>query len=130
MVDNPLKVVNRFNFSKLFHSAWVSAMTSKNIMAGFKTTGGYPTDHKTIWLPGASKSSHPSLGEKSGLKFIPLYSHSHSVSSSGKEVYFSDAELQRFEVRIENGYDLAHDNQYNLWLKRYHSTKKKGVIPS
>lgn len=41
MVDNPLKVVSRFNFSELFHSAWVSAMTSKNIyiMGGFKTTG-------------------------------------------------------------------------------------------
>jgi len=118
MVDNPLKV-NRFNFSKLFHSAWVSAMTSKNIMAGFKTTGVYPTDRKAILLPGAFKSSRPTLGERSGLKYIPLYDPSHSVSSPGKEVHFSDAELQRFEVRFENGYDLAHDNRYNLWLKNY-----------
>ena len=100
MVDNPLKVVNCFNFSKLFHSAWVSAMTSNIIMAGFKTTWVYPTDCKAILLPGAFKSSHPSLGERSGLKFIPLYNPSHWVSSPGKEVHFSDAELQRFEVRL------------------------------
>ena len=78
-------------------------MTSKNIMAGFKT---YPPDHKAISLPGASKSSRPSLGEKSGLKFMPLYSPSHSVSSPSQNANFSDDELQRFEVRFENGYNL------------------------
>ena len=115
MVDNPLKVVSHFNFSELFHSAWLSAMTSKNIMGGFKTTGVYPTDRNAILLSGASKS-HPSLGERSGLKFIPLYSPSCSVPSPAKRITFSEDELHRFEVRFENGYDLTHDSQYYLWL--------------
>ena len=75
-------------------------------MAGFKTTEVYPSDRKAISLPGASKSSRPSLGEKSGLKFIPLYSPSCSVSSPSQNANFSDDELQRFKVRFQNGYDL------------------------
>jgi len=47
------------------------------------------------------------------------------VSPSGTAVYFCDAELQRFEARIANGYDLAHDNRYNLWLKMYHPPEKR-----
>ena len=123
---NPLKVVSRFNFSELFHSAWLSAMTSKNIMGGFKTTGVYPTDRNAILLPGASKS-HPSLGERSGLKFIPFYSPSRSVPSPAKRITFSEDELHRFEVRFENGYDLTHDNRYNLWLKMYHPMEARQV---
>ena len=36
------KVVTRFSFSPLFSTAWMTAMTSSNIIAGFKATGIYP----------------------------------------------------------------------------------------
>ena len=72
-------------------------------------------------LPGASKSSHTSLG---GFKFIPLYNPSRSVPSP---ITFSEDELQRFEVRFENGYDLTHDSQYYRWLKMYHSMEGRQV---
>ena len=41
--ENPGVVVTRCVFSQLFNSAWQDSMTSKNIIAGFCTTGVYPT---------------------------------------------------------------------------------------
>ena len=37
---------------------------------------------------------------------------------------FSEAELRRFLIRYENGYDIKSDERYNAWLKRYHPTEK------
>ena len=36
---------------------------------------------------------------------------------------FSNEELKKFEARYENGYDLKHDERYNLWVKHFHSSK-------
>ena len=33
---------------------------------------------------------------------------------------FTDAELQLFQRRFEEGYDIKTDNRYNLWLGAYH----------
>ena len=35
----------------------------------------------------------------------------------GSNVSFSCEELELFQRRYENGYDLTHDVRYNLWLK-------------
>ena len=72
-------------------------------------------------LPGASKSSHTSLG---GFKFIPVYSPSRSVPSP---ITFLKMRYRGFKVRFENGYDLTHDSQYYLWLKMYHSMEARQV---
>ena len=37
---------------------------------------------------------------------------------------FSEAELKRFSIRYENGYDIKSDERYNAWLRRYHPTEK------
>ena len=53
-------------FSQLLNSAWHDSMTSKkNIIAGFHTTGVYPTDRYAIILPGETKIGkclHAKLG--------------------------------------------------------------------
>ena len=42
MCNNPGRQITRYDFSKIFSSAWYSAMTMCNIMSGFKTTGVCP----------------------------------------------------------------------------------------
>ena len=33
---------------------------------------------------------------------------------------FSEAELKRFSIRYDNGYNIKSDKRYNAWLRRYH----------
>ena len=80
--ENPGIVVTRHVFSQLLNSAWHDSMTSKNIIAGFCTTGIYPTDRYAITLPGETKK----IGEKSSCKtrlsFILFYTPRKSATSS------------------------------------------------
>jgi len=75
---NPGYVITRFHFSSLFAKAWYQAMTSKNIVASFCTTGVYPFDRKAISLPHTQKRQsifQPDLlPEQTGLAYIPMYS--------------------------------------------------------
>ena len=42
----------------------------------------------------------------------------HVQQSDQKQLLtFTDDEIKRFEVRLENGYDLTNDERYNAWLK-------------
>ena len=38
---------------------------------------------------------------------------------------FTEDELKKFNKRYENGYDLQHDERYNLWVKLYHPTNSQ-----
>ena len=35
---------------------------------------------------------------------------------------FSSEELKKFQTRFDNGYNLQHDERYNLWLKHFHGS--------
>ena len=70
--NNPGKMVTRFNFSRLFNSAWMQSMTVRNITGGFQVTGIYPLDRGIIVGSDHMISSH--VPEDTGLAFIPLYS--------------------------------------------------------
>ena len=131
ILANPGKVVTCFQFSFLFGCAWMKAMTPLNTVAGFKVTGVYPTDRYRI-LP-KSPPKPPTICERTGLKFIPLFtpvrqsiqsskytlSHEESVSESedlSLNQPFTDEEEVLFARRKEEGYDLTTDERYNLWL--------------
>ena len=119
MAENPGKRVTRFNFSQLFSLAWMQAMTMKNIVSGFRVTGVYPVNRKVVEKP--KELSKLSLLEATGLAYIPLYSPA-KVSSvePRRHTEFSAEELDRFECRYDNGYDLSTDERYNRWLRMYH----------
>ena len=119
MAENPGKRVTRFNFLHLFSLAWMKSMTMKNIVSGFRVTGVYPVNRKVVEKP--KEFSKPSLPEATGLAYIPLYSPA-KVSSvePRRHTEFSAEELDRFECRYENGYDLNTDERYNNWLRMYH----------
>ncbi len=94
----------------------MKAMTMGNIVSGFRVTGVYPVNRNAIQL--LDESSRPSLPEGTGLAFIPLYSLARhqrpaSVACSPSVTAFSEKELQHFQRRFDNGYDIKTDEQYN-----------------
>ena len=82
------RAVTRYNFSALFAEAWSKAMTLKNIMSGFETTGIYPFNPKALVPEETFTEFHPEeLSKSTGIKFIPLYSPSRigTVSASASD---------------------------------------------
>ena len=48
MVDNPGKVVTRFQFSSLFNKAWYLSIQPHTIVSGFHRVGVYPFNSNAI----------------------------------------------------------------------------------
>ena len=69
---NPGRVITRYDFSSLFSLAWIESTTPKNILAGFRVTGVHPLNRKSF----DGDHEKASLAEKTGLRYIPLYTPS------------------------------------------------------
>ena len=82
MVNNPGRMITRFEFSALLSEAWFKAMTVKNVRGGFKVTGIYPFDRNAVSLPEDTPSS-PSLSKSANIPFIPLFSPAPSHRQHG-----------------------------------------------
>ena len=82
LTQNPGRVITRYDFSPLFSEAWIEAMTPKNILAGFRITGVHPLNRHVL-DPDHKK---PSLAEKTGLRYIPLYTPSKSIAENKSDV--------------------------------------------
>ena len=84
MSTNPGKVINRFNFTQIFSTAWTKAMTPANIVAGFRSTGIYPLNRYAVLRHLQPVEDHEivDLASKMGL-YVPLYSptKSHPVDT-------------------------------------------------
>ena len=119
-LHNPCKGITRYNFSEVFHKAWVRAMTMPNITKSFEVSGVYPVDRSRI-LPSipSMPSSKLDKFKKSGVSFIPLYSPGPKQKPN-KSNNFTHEELVKFERRYNEGYDIKTDTRYNLWLDEYH----------
>ena len=122
IVKNPGVRISKHNFSSVFGEAWIQAMTPKNILAGFHTTGIYPPDRNAIKLPGESV---PSLALKTGIAYIPLYTPAkRRVSHPGiRNVTFTEEEEDDFRLCYEEGghYNFG-SRRYQQWLKVNHPT--------
>lgn len=68
--QNPGKVVNRYNFSGIFHSAWAQGMAMRNVMASFREVGVYPINRDKV-LTQLSGVSATSMHQPS-LPFVPF----------------------------------------------------------
>ena len=115
MIANPGKVVTRYNFSELFHEAWMKSMTVKNILSAFKIAGIQPFDRNAVKIP----LQKPKVAT-SGIKFIPLLtpskrsqlhlsqgratteSPSSSTDSSEEVVHMPQFESPVFKTAIRN----------------------------
>ena len=119
-LHNPCKGITRYNFSEVFHKAWVRAMTMPNITKSFQVSGVYPVDRTKI-LPSipSMPSSKLDKFKKSGVSFIPLYSPGPKQKQN-KSNNFTHEELVKFERRYNEEYDIKTDARFNLWLDEYH----------
>ena len=90
LVSHPGRVVTHYDFSSLLAEAWDSAMTLRNVIAGFKVTGVCPFDRDAVLerLPAENftKFKPESLPQSSGLAYIPLYSPGPRPHSPKKPV--------------------------------------------
>lgn len=118
LVKNPGTQVTKHNFSALFSEAWVQAMSPRNILSGFRTTGVYPPDRSAITLP---SEEVPKLATSSGIAYIPLYTPvKRRISDSADSRFKFTAEEQEEFQRIYDDADEADCPRYQSWLKMYH----------
>ena len=96
LVKNPGAQVNKLNFSCLFSEAWVQALTPKNILSRFHTTGVYPPDRNAIKLQGEKTLD---LAQKPGIAYILLYTPAKrrvsDLTSAANSAFIED-ELEDF----------------------------------
>ena len=139
---NPGKVVNRYNFSQVFHSAWVEGMTMRNVIASFRAVGVYPPDRGVILaqLPGGSNEPSISVAfdpfctprSQPPNDCVPItgtpecsspsitlqveLTHCTPEPSHPSGTTFSSSEVRCYQIRREEGYDLP-DSRYSQWLR-------------
>ena len=117
LTSHPGQIITRHQFSAIFRRAWSKSMTMTNVIAGFRVAGVYPLNRLAVVMKDKTTES---LAERTGLKFIPLYSPSHRRPQAVEAATtFEPEEISLFQTRFEEGYDLE-DERYESWLRMYH----------
>ena len=119
MRKNPCKVINQYNFMTIFSKVWCRAMTIPNILSAFRTTGIYPINRLVLKTTDATITTNQmSLTERTGLKFIPLYSPATLRSQSCiQQEISSDATtavnlINATTDELEKSIDHQHGSDY------------------
>ena len=121
--SNPGRVVTVYDFSKLLSDTWLSAMTSKNIMSGFKVTGICPFDHSFISTPNDEYESFKpeQLSYHTGLAHVPLY-------SPGRR-YFNTSAISNLNTSESSSNVSDADDEVpfikptSSWIEKYANTQ-------
>ena len=116
--DNPGQVVTRLQFSRLFGQSWKRAATMENLISGFRHCGVYPFNRDAQRPKRLSSFDPQSLSQKTGLKYIPLYSPARPRQASSAPK-FSVNEVIKFQNQFEKGCDMP-DPRYDSWMSMYH----------
>ena len=131
MQVNPGRVVTKYSFSPLFTEAWYKAIRPGNLIAGFVKAGVCPFNPEAIKVPSIPPNVNVDEGGASDDELSdpdnetqggnPLATDNNDPSmdwqgddksgenSSVKESYFTTKQIELFEQRYENGYDLYTD---------------------
>ena len=92
-------------------------MTIANVAAAFRVTGVYPLNRNAL-LPSSEEPEH--LSGETGIPFLPMCSPFTKRTSKTVALNFTEEEVDLFETRFENGYDIRDDTWYNKWLEEFH----------
>ena len=103
---NPGKVLSKFTFNSLFSQAWMKSVLPESIIHGFKKCGVHPFNPSAIAVP---QSSKPGNDVSSNLETATSLSNP-----------FTREQLDLFERRWEEEYDIFEDSEYIRWLKLNH----------
>ena len=112
---NPGKTITKFNFSELFHKAWMTAVTPETICSGFQKAGVYPFNPDAIKIPTDSQHQSECTDQSS---VTALSNPAQAVLSSPPLVFTADQEALN-QRRYEENYDL-YDPEYFSWLEMHH----------
>ena len=130
--ENPGKVVTRYTFSKLFAHAWMSSMTMRNIISGFETTGIFPVNRDALLKKLADEDKDDSKSERNHLPFLPMSSPLPPMRKpkpkAANSVTFTVEEIEKFQRRFENGYDIVTDERYNQWLVQNYPAETTSLL--
>ena len=137
-------VISKLNFSGLLAKAWLQALTPANIIAGFWKCGVHPFNCNAIPIAAddSSSSGHEPNNPSADLEPSSPSSSSQSNSPSIHKAFllpdggssdavdpstsnpstltFTSQQLELFETRFSEGYDIYVDKDYVAWLKLNH----------
>ena len=131
MQNNPGRVVTKYQFSPLFAEAWYKAIRPGNLVAGFVKARVCPFNPEAIKIP-----TLPPGVDEGGVSDEDLDGDLHnerqgddpSMDRAGdddragedasmlEESHFTHEQIELFQYRYENGYDLYTDTDYVTWL--------------
>lgn len=135
MQNNPGRVVTKYQFSPLFAEAWYKAIRPGNLVAGFVKASVCPFNPEAIKIP-----TLPPGVDEGGVSDEDLDGDLHnerqgddpSIDRAGdddrsgedasmlEESHFTSEQIELFQYRYENGYDLYTDTDYVTWLMDNH----------
>ena len=72
MSANPCRLITIYQFSFLFSASWSKAMTPQTIAAGFRATGVFPLNRRTINIPGSNPCTNTPtavLAQRGGIQY-------------------------------------------------------------
>ena len=132
MADNPGKVVTRFQFSSLFNKAWFLSIQPHTIVSGFRKVGVYPFNSTAIKpydnssisnkIPEATPVMMPAVTQPNECSSVSQDGFSeHSLEESGlglSPVSYSEEQIELFQRRYDNGYNIYDDQMYVSWLQQ------------
>ena len=131
LADHPNAVVTKLQFSGLFNEAWTKACKPSSVIAGFKKTGICPLDPNAIKIiPAFGEVSHLQGGNGQQDPLKSTSSHQTDLENSSMDTLsssndclssqLSKEQLELFERRYENGYDVYEEEDYVTWLQIHH----------
>ena len=111
-LEHPGSSVDKSTFAGVFKHAYLSSIKSKTIVHAFKASGIYPPNRYAIdecKLQPAKvfNTSEPAQPEQNQGKNLALAALEEAI----------DKELLKYEVRLQEGYDMKDDLVYNTWKK-------------
>ena len=131
MADNPGKVVTRSQFSSLFNKAWFLSIQPHTIVSGFRKVGVYPFNSTAIKpydnssisnkIPEATPVMMTQPNERSSVSQDGFSEHNLEESGPGlSPVSYSEEQIELFQRRYDNGYNIYDDQMYVSWLQQQH----------
>ena len=114
MSENPGKVVTIYSSQSFLQQH------------GFHATGVFPVNHDAIEIPGVKQRSKATplaaVAKKNGINYLPLFSPAARKPRvrSSMSLEFTDEEMDFFQRRYKEEYDIPGDLRYEAWLEMYH----------
>ena len=122
-------VISKYVFSRLFSQAWLKALSSHNIIAGF---GVYPFNRNAIEILNDDTANESgidlncnhddctSMLEDFDPSDVNQYQLSDEINEQSAPTHsFTEQDILLFQRRFEEGYDL-YDPLYQKWLELEH----------